>query len=101
MDDIPNGREAQRIINDTAHQARLAIQRNENTMRYEGQPPQMAASAPTVQAAAPSPVSEAPDPIEQLRKLGELRDAGILTDEEFAAKKADILSRLSARSPLS
>ena len=31
--------------------------------------------------------------MEQLRKLGELRDAGILTDEEFAAKKADIVSR--------
>ncbi|MFN2488036.1 MAG: SHOCT domain-containing protein [Acidimicrobiia bacterium] len=27
-------------------------------------------------------------------KLGELRDAGILTEEEFAAKKIEILSRL-------
>jgi hypothetical protein len=26
-----------------------------------------------------------------LRKLGELRDAGVLTDEEFALKKADVL----------
>jgi Bacterial PH domain/Short C-terminal domain len=31
------------------------------------------------------------DPIEQLKKLGELRDAGILTPEEFDAKKADLL----------
>jgi len=30
----------------------------------------------------------------QLRKLGELRDAGILTEEEFAAKKSEILSRI-------
>jgi hypothetical protein len=29
--------------------------------------------------------------VEQLKKLGELRDAGILTDEEFAAQKARIL----------
>lgn len=93
MDDVPNGRDAQRIINETAHAARLAIQRNENTMRYEGQHPQFA-SAPAPAQATPAAASTAPDPMDQLRKLGELRDAGILTDEEFAAKKAEILSRL-------
>jgi hypothetical protein len=30
----------------------------------------------------------------QLRQLGELRDAGVLTQEEFDSKKADLLSRL-------
>ncbi|MBA2418861.1 MAG: SHOCT domain-containing protein [Nocardioidaceae bacterium] len=50
-----------------------------------------AAAAP-VTATAPAP--QAADPIEQLRKLGELRDAGVLSEEEFAAKKADILSRM-------
>lgn len=29
--------------------------------------------------------------IQQLQQLGQLRDQGILTDEEFAAKKAQIL----------
>jgi hypothetical protein len=29
---------------------------------------------------------------EQLRQLGELKDQGILTDEEFAAQKARILA---------
>lgn len=37
---------------------------------------------------------EIADPIEQIRKLAELRDAGILTVEEFEAKKADLLSRM-------
>ncbi|MBM4470923.1 hypothetical protein GS502_16780 [Rhodococcus hoagii] len=32
--------------------------------------------------------------MEQLTKLGELRDAGVLTDDEFNAKKAEILARL-------
>ena len=52
---------------------------------YEQQPaePQY---APTPPAAAP-----APDPIEQLKQLGELRQQGILTEEEFAAQKAKIL----------
>lgn len=30
----------------------------------------------------------------QLQRLGELREAGVLTDEEFAAKKAELLGRL-------
>lgn len=34
------------------------------------------------------------DPIEQLRALGELRSSGILSEEEFASKKADILARM-------
>ena len=43
--------------------------------------------------AEPGPAA-AGDPIDQLRRLGELRDAGVLTEDEFAAKKAEILSRL-------
>jgi hypothetical protein len=30
---------------------------------------------------------------QQLRKLGELRAAGVLTDAEFVAKKAELLKR--------
>ena len=46
---------------------------------------------------APPPPPPAPaaagteDVYEQIRKLGELKSAGILTDEEFAAKKAQLL----------
>ncbi len=36
----------------------------------------------------------APDPFAALEKLGALRDRGVLTEAEFAAKKAEILSRL-------
>jgi hypothetical protein len=35
-----------------------------------------------------------PDIPEQIHKLAELRDQGILTEAEFAAKKADLLARL-------
>jgi hypothetical protein len=34
------------------------------------------------------------DPMEQLQKLGELRDAGVLTDAEFDTKKTDLLRRI-------
>jgi len=30
--------------------------------------------------------------VDQLKRLGELRDAGLLTDEEFAAQKAKLLA---------
>ena len=62
--------------------------------------PPPAAAPPVAEAPAP-PVAEAPaapaaggltdELIDQLKKLGELRDAGILTDEEFQAKKGQLL----------
>jgi hypothetical protein len=41
----------------------------------------------------PPPQAAAPvaDPVQQLKELGELRDQGVLTEEEFAAQKAKIL----------
>lgn len=44
-------------------------------------------------APPPPPPAAAPevDPIQRLSELGELRERGILTDEEFAAAKAKIL----------
>lgn len=44
--------------------------------------------------AAPPPATAEPDVLTQIRKLGELKEAGLLTDEEFASKKADLLGRL-------
>lgn len=41
----------------------------------------------------PSPAAQ-PDIPDQLRKLAELRDAGILTPEEFDSKKASLLERM-------
>jgi hypothetical protein len=32
--------------------------------------------------------------LSQIKQLGELRDAGVLTNEEFEAKKAEVLARL-------
>jgi len=44
------------------------------------------------QAAPPPPAGGmTDDTIEQLRQLGELRDQGVLTEEEFAAQKQKLL----------
>ena len=47
---------------------------------------------PTADAAPPPAAAPAVDPIEQLKELAELKQQGILTDEEFAAQKAKILN---------
>jgi Short C-terminal domain len=44
-------------------------------------------------AASPTPPPQ-PDVFEQIRKLGELRDAGVVTPAEFETKKAELLGRL-------
>jgi hypothetical protein len=46
------------------------------------------------QDAAPpaAPAVAAPDPIAQLKELAELKEQGILTEDEFAAQKAKILA---------
>jgi hypothetical protein len=56
---------------------------------------EQATDAPAVApapAAAPAPAeAEAPSYIEELQKLAVLRDQGIISEEEFAAKKAQLL----------
>jgi hypothetical protein len=56
------------------------------------------AAAPV--AAAPAPVAQSAttqtdfDPMERMRKLKALHDAGLITDEEFGAKRAEVLSQV-------
>jgi hypothetical protein len=45
-------------------------------------------------SAAVTPEASGDDVMSKLRQLAELRDAGIVTSDEFEAKKAELLSRL-------
>ena len=47
----------------------------------------------TQQAAAPSAGGMSNDMIDQLGKLGQLHEQGVLTDDEFAAQKQKLLER--------
>ncbi len=51
---------------------------------------QAAAPAPAAQA-APAPSAPADTTVEQIKQLAELRDQGILTEEEFSSKKKKLL----------
>jgi len=49
--------------------------------------------APAAPPAPAAPGGFEPSTIEQLKQLGQLHEQGVLTDEEFAAQKAKLLSR--------
>ena len=59
--------------------------------QYDQQPQYAAATQYAQPAPAPVPVA-APDPLDQLQKLANLKNQGILTDAEFEAQKAKILA---------
>lgn len=84
------GKQAGKLIADTIRE-RLA-----SGAAY---PPPPAGAHPQPVAPPPPVVRQAPavgqeDVFEALEKLGRLRDAGIVTPEEFEAKKKDLLDRI-------
>src|SRR5690348_10146330 len=58
--------------------------------QYAPPPPPQYAPVEAPPAAAPAPAQ--PDRIAQLKELGELKAAGVLTEEEFQAEKAKVLN---------
>jgi len=47
---------------------------------------------PAPAAPAPAPAASGSSVIDQLKELGELKEQGILTEDEFAAQKAKLLA---------
>lgn len=74
--------------------------RDQHSFHFEGKKatPAVAALKAEIEHAIATPTVTAPaqagDHTSALAQLALLRDQGILTDEEFAAKKAEILSRI-------
>ncbi len=74
------------VIAGTATTVSNRVSRRQASRWAEQEPQQGQYYEAPPQAAAP-----AADPIQQLKELGELRDKGVLTEEEFAAQKAKLL----------
>ena len=75
------GQELSRLIDQAT---KLARQARDDLSRLVGDP-----------IATMRPGKHAPDgPTEMIREIGRLRDEGLITEEEFQAKKADLLSRV-------
>jgi hypothetical protein len=75
------------VAGTAAHMGARSAQRNAAADQDQDLAP--AAPAPADEPAAPE-AAESPE-IEQLKQYAALKDQGILTEEEFAAKKAQIL----------
>jgi hypothetical protein len=83
---------AQAVANEQAAkqatQAELADLRNQvSQLQTAPAAPAPAAPAP----AAPAPAAPAPDFMAQLQQLASMKEAGLLSDDEFAAAKARLL----------
>ncbi len=60
--------------------------------RQQASRAQQTAGAPPAPAAAPEPAPETVDVVQRLKQFAELRDQGIITEEEFTAQKAKLLA---------
>jgi hypothetical protein len=68
---------------------------NEQTASRQPQyAPAPAAPEPVVPSAPPPAAPSAADSADAIKRLADLRDQGLLTTEEFEAKKAEILARI-------
>lgn len=74
----------------TAVSNRVSRRQGERWAEQERQAAVDAQSAPV--APAPEPAAGQASVIDHLKELGELKAQGILTEEEFAAQKAKLLS---------
>jgi Short C-terminal domain len=89
-------RQADKYAERDAHAAAERSQAYEQEMgqqpQYAPPTPQYGSAPPQAYAAPPEPVAVSQaDMLSQLKQLGELRDAGVLTEDEFAAQKAKLL----------
>ena len=75
------------VVAGTATAVSGRVQRRQSARWAEQDPQRCLRGQAPAPAAAPRP-----DPVEQLKELGELRDKGVLTEEEFAAQKAKVLA---------
>ena len=78
------------VAGTAANMGAKSAQRSAAAAQAQDAPPAPApAPAPAAEPAAPQAAESAQ--IEQLKQLAALKDQGILTEEEFSAKKAQIL----------
>ena len=84
------------VVAGTATAVSGRVQRRQ-AEKYAGRDAQIAADRTQAyqqdmsEQAPPPPAPVAEDPIEKLKEYAQLRDQGILTEEEFAAQKAKLL----------
>lgn len=80
------------VVAGTATSVSNRVSRRQGQRWAANQPAQQSEPAPAPAPAPPAPSTGGVDRIAALKQLGELRDQGVLTENEFAAEKARILA---------
>ena len=73
-------------------QAQSAAAQQQNAAAQQQAMVDQAAAQVQAQQTAPPATASTEDKIAKIKELGQLKDAGLLTDDEFAAEKAKILA---------
>ena len=92
---VVSNRVSRRQANKWAAQDEQQAAEQDQAAKAQAYDEQQAAAQQQAYAPPPPPQPAAPaqdDMLDQLQKLGELKAAGVLTEEEFAAQKAKILA---------
>jgi hypothetical protein len=95
LESVEKPREVRDLLNGHAQTARLEYQRRSQTHVYEGSPISHSAPASASSSAADTPAATSPGPsvlVGHLKELAQLRDDGILTEDEFLAQKTKLLN---------
>ena len=82
------------VAGTAANMGARSAQRSAAANQAQADPPAAAPEAAAPEAAAPeaaAPEADVSVQLEQVKQLAALKDQGILTEEEFSAKKAQIL----------
>jgi hypothetical protein len=80
------------VIAGTATSVSNRVSRRQGTRWAEQEAAQQQAAQPVSPPPPAAPAATESSVIDQLKQLGELKAQGILTEEEFAAQKAKLLS---------
>ncbi|MGO9498177.1 MAG: SHOCT domain-containing protein [Solirubrobacteraceae bacterium] len=79
------------VVGGAAHMGAASAQRSQAAAQQTTAAPQQAAAAPQEAPAAAPAAPAQPDEVAELQKYAALKEQGVITEEEFAAKKKQIL----------
>jgi hypothetical protein len=79
------------VVGAASNMGARSAQRSHAAAQQEAAQNQQLADLQAQQQYAPPPAPAASDPIAEIQKFAALKDAGVLTEEEFSAKKKQIL----------
>jgi hypothetical protein len=94
VEDIEEFRLLQQLLNRVMHEQHLTVQRRAQTQHIEVTGGSAQPVGPPMPHPADTTSGPAPDYLEQLERLGRLKQDGLITDEEFEAKKRELLRRI-------